>query len=92
MSEQFALNEGFGNGGGIDRDERFTLPPAQAMDSSCGDLFARPAFSSDHDGNIAFGHAFNQRKHLAHRFASTDKFTRARFHFDSSCQALSFAS
>ena len=88
MSEQFAFDEGFGNGGGIDGDERFTFATAQAVDALCHDLFPRTALSGDHHGNIALGDAFNERKHFAHRFAGTDKIARDPFGFYSRRQSL----
>ena len=69
MSEDFALDECFRNGCGVDCDEWPMGPFAEPMNGSRRQLFSRPALSRDDRLRVTCAQTLNQVIYLAHRLA-----------------------
>ena len=73
MAEQFALEQVFGNGAAIDRDESL-VPAARFRVQRLGSHFlARPAFAGDEDARARIGDLFDRAEHGAHDGRLADK-------------------
>src|SRR5262245_26125409 len=64
-AEQFGFEEGFNQGGAIDRDERPLPPATEVVDLPSDQLFADPAFPFQEYGEVGSRYTFNLRtQHL----------------------------
>ena len=66
MSEEFALEKVFGDGGAIDGKEGTVVAGAVLVDRAGHEFFAGAAFAGDHDGCIAVGDAAHHFEDLLH--------------------------
>src|SRR5690606_22305287 len=64
MPEQFALNQGFAQGGAIQGTERSVPTRAERMDMSGNQFLAGAGFTDDEDGGIARRDAFDVLQQL----------------------------
>ena len=69
VSEQFALNERFGERAAVDHHHGVEAARAQPVNGAGHQLLAGAAFALDHDGGIDPGHGFDLFAHLAHGLA-----------------------
>src|SRR5215468_7039809 len=78
VAEDFAFDERFRNGGGIDGDERSIGAFAQTMDGSRCQFLARAALAGNDRGCIARTETLNQLVYIAHGLAAADKLSESR--------------
>ncbi len=77
MPEQFALDQGFGKGRAVQRDER-PLPPSAVVVERLGYQFlSGPAFAGDENGRAAVGDLFDLAVDLLHRAALSDEVVKS---------------
>jgi len=72
VTEQFAFEECFGEGGTIERDEGVRFAGAVEMDSTGDELLASAAFPKDQNRRIGRSDAFDELIDLAHARAAAD--------------------
>jgi hypothetical protein len=66
IAEKLSLGQALGQGGAVDREES-ALASAPGVDGASHDLFARPGFTFEHDGQVTLGGAqdwFDRRPQL----------------------------
>ena len=66
MAEDLALDQGLGNRGAVDGDERLAPPRAQLVQGARHQLLARPALAGDQHRHRARRHALDHGEHLLH--------------------------
>ena len=76
MAEKFALDQIFGEGGGIDHDKGLVLAAAGALDRARDQLLAGAGTAPDQHGGAAGGHLFDHRVDRPHRLAVADHLGR----------------
>ena len=77
VTKQFALQQIFGNGRGVDGDKRTTGALRMFVQCTRHQLFARTGFAGDHHGHIALAQAANGAKHVLHGRGLAQHFRRA---------------
>ena len=66
VPEQLALQQGFGKGAAVHRDERPCGPGTQVVDQAGEEFLAGPAFPADQDGGAAGGDPAGQVGEVLH--------------------------
>jgi hypothetical protein len=74
MSEQFALQQAFGDGTTVDLNKGVVAPVRTPVNGLGDHTLAGPGLTVDHDGRVAVGNAFDDVEHSLHRLAFTDDF------------------
>ena len=64
VAEEFALEEGFGDGGAVDGDEGTVASWTALMDGACDDFFAGAALASNENGGRGWSDARDELAHL----------------------------
>ncbi len=77
VAEEFAFQEGLGNGGAIDAHIVGLVAAAQAVQGAGHQLLAGAAFSEDQDPGFRGGHGLNELAQLAHLGAFADDLVQA---------------
>ena len=72
MAEELALDQVFGNGGAVDRNERFTPSRALAVDGTGDQLLAGPDLPRDEHRDRGLSHVGDEVVGLGHGFVSPD--------------------
>ena len=72
VTEEFAFEQLFRNGGAIDREKRLLISIAVMINGAGNKLLARAAFTGDERGRIACGDLADKLENLLHRFAAAD--------------------
>ncbi len=73
VAEEFAFEEGFGDGGAVDGDEWAIASWAALMDGACDDLFAGAALAADEDGGSGRSDARDELADLTNLAAFADE-------------------
>ena len=66
VTEQFALDQGFRNGGAVDRHERLPVAPATVVDGAGQDFFPGAGVAQDQQAHIAVTQPLGQPQGAAH--------------------------
>ncbi len=69
MAEEFTLDQGFWNGGTVDRYEGFIFPRAVMMDGPGYELLSSSTLAMDEYGGLGVSHLPNYPEDLPHLFA-----------------------
>ena len=77
MAKEFAFQQIFGNGGGVDGHKRPISTLGMLVQRTGDQFFARARFTRDHDGDIALAESPNGAKHILHGRRLAQHFRRA---------------
>ena len=72
VAEQFAFQQGFGDGRAVDGEEWLGAAPAVAVDGPGDELFAGAALAGDEHGGVAGRNLPDEFEHPLHRLAAAD--------------------
>src|SRR6185312_8298052 len=73
VAEDFAFDEGFGNGGAVDRDERVVLAWAERVQGTGDEFLSGSTFAGNKDGNVGWSDALDEGEDLLHFAGSADQ-------------------